>query len=113
MHFENYQRRSGRFSKAVRVQLHWTARDGTPHSAEAHTLVLSRHGCAVRCATGERVPHDVVVEDVNRKKQAHARVVYREIGNAGTFVLALEFADAGNFWAMDFPRSFSAGEHLT
>lgn len=110
MHFENYQRRSGRISKAVRVKLHWTTPQGAPLSANAHTLVLSRHGCTVRCATQERVPHDVMMEDVDRGAKVEARVVYREIGHGGTFVLALEFADAENFWALQFPLSSSAAD---
>ena len=110
MHWQNYQRRSGRVSRSVPVRIHWTAPDGTPRSAEAVTLVLSRYGCAIRCATRERVPADLILEDQDRAVEAPASVVYREIGNAGAFVLALEFSSSNNFWGFEFPARPAAGD---
>ena len=105
MPFDDPNRRSGRLRKQVKATLRWHSASGEERSVDGYTEIISRHGCIIRCATPHRVPLDVVFADVERGREAAARVVYREVASANVFKLALEFSSDPNFWGIAFPAA--------
>lgn len=102
-------RRSGRITKNVPVTLRWQAPGGEVEDDPAETLVISQHGCSVKCRTERKIGAEVFVLDRGRDKSARARVVRLEAGDrTDEVMLALEFTGPGNFWEMEFPRTQSA-----
>lgn len=110
MTFANPNRRSGRLARRLKVRLCWNSSEGERNSVEGYTEILSRYGCIVRCATPLRVPLDLTLDDVDRRKKVDARVVYREVASVDTFKLALEFVADENFWGISFPPATAVAD---
>ncbi len=105
-----YRRRSARIPRRLKVLLRWRDLAGNPKEEPAETLNLSRHGCMVACRSPHRLGEEVSINWPEAKREARARIVWREMGGPDVPVrLGLEFADVEEFWGIEFPADLSTG----
>ncbi len=96
-------RRSDRIARELPIILRWQPAGRDVEDDPARTVLLSKHGCSLRCRVPLKVGGQVYVLDPARGKSARARVVYREFSAPGQeSQVAVEFLGADSFWA-EFP----------
>ncbi len=84
--------------------MRWRDLEGNPKEEPAETLNLSQYGCMVASQSAHRLGEDISVYWPEAKREAEARIVWREMGGGGSLIqLGLEFIDVENFWGIDFP----------
>ncbi len=98
-------RRSDRIAREVPIILRWQPAGRDVEDDPARTVLLSRHGCSLRCRVPLKVGGQVYVLDPARGTSARARVVYREFSAPGKeSQIAVEFFGGDSFWAEFPPR---------
>lgn len=99
-----YLRRSARLPLRFPVTLRWEDLEGSEREEIADTLLVSRHGGLLVSSTSFKPGDNAFLWWLERRKGAAIRFVTREQSGTHTLIeLGFEFADAENFWEIEFP----------
>jgi len=98
------QRRSGRISRAVPIQIIGSDSDGMVFSEETNTVVLSQHGAGIVCKHKLIAEQELILHEVATGREAEVRVVGEIAQQGTTHTYGVAFVDeALDFWQVDFP----------
>ncbi|HLA40787.1 MAG TPA: hypothetical protein VJ417_12370, partial [Candidatus Glassbacteria bacterium] len=105
------QRRSGRLSQELPIQVSGIDATGRDFTTPAHTLVLSRYGAEILLKT-ELVPdQEISIGLLGNAKDWDARVVGLFSKRPEGFAYGIEFLfQDGNFWGISFPAMLGSTE---
>lgn len=101
---ERVIRRGGRISLEVPITVSGTDVNGNPFTEKTRTVMLSRHGAKVLLHHQPMPDQTVVIRQVEKQREAPARIAWQRALMEGNYHCGVEFLDIDiNFWEMDFP----------
>lgn len=97
-------RRSARVPRRLHVLIRRVERDRQQEEELAETVLIAQHGGLLMCRARFKLGERFYLWWPERRKGAHAKVVFRVVGGVGGLVeMGFEFEDTANFWETQFP----------
>jgi hypothetical protein len=94
-------RRSPRKTASIPVRL-CSDKLGSAWEEETQTLLLSRHGAALRCGHTAKPGEPVQLVRLDTGQEVRARVAWQRPAESDGIRIGVEFVDCDNFWGLDW-----------